>query len=340
MAAGKVFNARRLATRLMQPDQSSQLVIYAALAGNFLVALTKLWAALWTGSSAMLSESIHSVVDMGNEILLLYGMRRAKQRPDHDHPLGHGREIYFWSFVVAVLIFTLGAGLSIYEGIRHILYPEPVENATASYVVLLAALIFEGGSWLLTLHKFKGRKRYADLPREILRSKDPPTFIVLLEDTAAILGIATAFAGIWLSLHFSEPVYDGIASIIIGLILAVTAAVLAQETKGLLIGERAHQGILDSILATVTALDGVVGANGVLTVHLAPHQILAALSVEFEDDLRTPQIEALVIDMEMRLHRLHPEIAALFIKPQTSGRFHQVQQEKQQSREGGVGGAG
>lgn len=314
-------SSRQMLSRLQQPAASSRLVIYAALAGNFLVALTKLWAAVWTGSSAMLSESIHSLVDMGNELLLLYGLHRANQRPDHDHPLGYGREVYFWSFVVAVLIFTLGAGLSIYEGIHHIMDPEPVENVLASYLVLLAAAIFEGCSWLLTLHKFKGPKRIADLPEEVRHSKDPPTFIVLLEDTAAMLGIAAAFAGIWLSQHFNEPAWDGVASIVIGVILAATAVVLGQETKGLLIGERARQEVLDSILAEATSLDGVVGANGVLTVHLAPHQILAALSVEFEDDLNTPQIEALVIEMETRLHALHPEIVALFIKPQTAGRF-------------------
>ncbi len=321
-------SARHLVDRLLQPDQSSRLVIYAALTGNLLVALTKLWAAVWTGSSAMLSESVHSAVDMGNEILLLYGMHRAKRRPDRDHPFGYGREVYFWSFIVAVLIFTLGAGLSIYEGIRHILDPAPVENAATSYLVLLAAAIFEGGSWLLTLHKFKGGKRYAQLPGEIRRSKDPPTFIVLLEDTAAILGIATAFAGIWLSLRFGEPLYDGVASIAIGLILAVAATVVVQETKGLLIGERAHQHILDSILAEVNSLEGVVGANGVLTLHLAPHQILAALSVEFEDGLRTPQIEALAVEMETRLQKLHPEIVALFIKPQTAGHVEQVRQKR------------
>jgi len=326
-------NARQLFSRLLQPDQSSRLVIYAALAGNFLVAVTKLWAALWTGSSAMISESIHSVVDMGNELLLLYGMRRANQRPDRDHPFGYGREVYFWSFVVAVLIFTLGAGLSIYEGIHHILDPQPIENVTVSYLVLLAAAIFEGASWLLTLHKFKGGKTYAELPDEVRRSKDPPTFIVLLEDTAALLGIATAFAGIWLSHYLQEPMYDGIASIVIGVILAVTAAILGQETKGLLIGERARQSIVDSILATARELDGVVGANGVLTAHLAPHQILAALSVEFEDQLKTPQIETLVIEMETRIRALHPEIVVLFIKPQTAGRFQQVQ-EKRNSGEG------
>ena len=308
-------------SKLRQPQQSSTLVIYAALAGNFMVALTKLGAALWTGSSAMLSESIHSAVDMGNELLLLYGMRRAERKPDHDHPVGYGREVYFWSFVVAVLIFTLGAGMSMYEGVRHILQPTPIESARVSYLVLLASAVFEGGSWVLTLNRFKGKKRYSELFAEFRRSKDPPTFIVLLEDTAAILGLAVAFIGIWCSVYFEQPAFDGIASIVIGLILAATAAMLARETKGLLIGERAHQQVLDSIVKLVTAMDGVVGGNGLVTVHLAPHQILAALSVEFEDDLRTPQIEALVIAMEARIRERHPEVVVLFIKPQTAGRY-------------------
>lgn len=308
-------------SKLLQPQQSSRIIIYAALAGNFMVALTKLWAALWTGSSAMLSESIHSAVDMGNELLLLYGMQRAERRPDHDHPFGYGREVYFWSFVVAVLIFTLGAGMSIYEGVRHILQPQPIENVHITYLVLLASAIFEGGSWLLTLNRFKGNKRYSELFAEFRRSKDPPTFIVLLEDTAAVLGLLVAFAGIWCAVYFEQPAFDGVASIVIGLILASTAAMLTRETKGLLIGERAHQQVLDSILAQVKAMDGVVGGNGLLTVHLAPHQILAALSVEFEDDLRTPQIEALVIDMEARIRQLHPEVVVLFIKPQSASRY-------------------
>lgn len=308
--------------------QPSRLIIYAALAGNLMVALTKLWAAIWTGSSAMLSECIHSTVDMGNELLLLYGLRRADLRPDRDHPFGYGRELYFWSFVVAVLIFTLGAGMSIYEGVNHILHPEPIENVGVNYLVLLASALFEGASWMLTMRKFKGRKSYAQLPEEVRRSKDPPTFIVLLEDTAAMLGLAVAFVGIWLSQHFNEPRLDGAASVVIGCILAVTAWVLARETKALLIGERAHQHISDSILRQAAGVEGIAGAHGVLTVQLAPNQILAALSVEFEDALQTPQIEALVIEMEQRIRRVHPEVVVLFIKPQTPHRFRQAMHER------------
>lgn len=302
----------------------SRPVIYAALAGNLMVALTKLAAALWTGSSAMLSECIHSAVDMGNELLLLYGMRRADIRPDPDHPFGYGRELYFWSFVVAVLIFTLGAGMSIYEGVNHILDPEPISDVHVNYLVLMASALFEGATWLFTLSKFKGRRGIAELAGEVRESKDPPTFIVLLEDTAAILGIAIAFLGIWLSQLRDDPRLDGVASILIGCLLAATAWVLARETKDLLIGERAHQGIVDSILERAREVEGIVGAHGVMTAHLAPDQIMAALSVEFDDELKTPQIEALVVEMEKRIRAAHPEVVVLFVKPQSHHRFRQA----------------
>ncbi|KAF1041290.1 MAG: Ferrous-iron efflux pump FieF [Herbaspirillum frisingense] len=302
----------------------SRPVIYAALAGNLMVALTKLAAALWTGSSAMLSECIHSAVDMGNELLLLYGMRRADIRPDPEHPFGYGRELYFWSFVVAVLIFTLGAGMSIYEGVNHILDPEPIRNVHVNYLVLLASALFEGATWLFTLSRFKGRRGIAELAGAVRESKDPPTFIVLLEDTAAILGIVIAFAGIWLSQVYADPRLDGVASIAIGCLLACTAWVLARETKDLLIGERAHQGIVDAILQTASGVEGVVGAHGAMTAHLAPNQILAALSVEFDDELKTGDIEALVVEMERRIRAAHPEVMVLFIKPQSRHGFHQA----------------
>jgi cation diffusion facilitator family transporter len=305
---------------------SSRTIIYVALAGNLLVALTKFVAATWTGSSAMLSEGIHSVVDSGNELLLLYGMHRGAARPDRDHPLGHGREIYFWSFVVALLIFTLGAGVSIYLGVVHILHPKPIQNVLVSYVVLGLSALFEGTSWWFTLRKFKGERRYSDLFRAIRHSKDPPSFIVLLEDSAALVGLLIAFAGIFLSVNLNLPVLDGVASMLIGLVLALTALVLARETKGLLIGERAHQSTLDSILKIAEGIEGVVHANEAITVHLAPQQILVALSVEFADELRSPDIEARVIELEQRVRASHPAVVVLFIKPQTSHHFKETEQ--------------
>jgi cation diffusion facilitator family transporter len=300
------------------------LVIYAAIAGNLLVALTKFAAAAWTGSSAMLSEGIHSVVDTGNEVLLLYGLRRANIRPDREHPLGYGREIYFWSFVVALLVFAVGAGFSFYEGVAQVMRPTPVVNPSANYVVLALSALFEGSTWWFALRNFKGEKRYADLFGAIRDSKDPPSFMVLFEDSAALIGLFIAFAGTYLSVSLSLPIVDGIAAIFIGLVLAVTATLLARETKGLLIGERANQSIVDAITQLAEEIEGIAHANGILTVHLAPQQIVVALSLEFADELRTPEIEAKVSELELRICRTHPEVVALFIKPQSPGGYRKA----------------
>ena len=224
------------------PNTESKTVVCAALAGNVLVAVTKFAAAAYTGSSSMLSEGVHSLVDFGNEVLLLYGYRRAARRPDRRHPLGYGRELYFWSFVVALLLFALGAGVSVYEGVSHILTPEPITNAGVNYIVLGVSLAFEGVSWWVALGSFravKGAKSYWQAVRD---SKDPPSFMVLLEDTAALIGIAIAAAGVYGADRFQLPALDGVASIAIGAVLAVTAFILARETKALLIGVAGEPG--------------------------------------------------------------------------------------------------
>ena len=281
---------------------SSRKVIYAAVAGNLLVAATKFGAAAWTGSSAMLSEGVHSVVDTGNSLLLLYGLNRAKRSPDHDHPLGYGREIYFWSFVVAVLVFALGAGVSFYEGVAHVLNPEPIRNPVVNYAVLGLSALFDGTTWWIALRNFKGRMRFSSLIGAIHNSKDPPSFMVLFEDSAALIGLIIAFAGTYLSVKFHSPIVDGFASILIGVVLAATAALLAWETKGLLIGEAADQSIIDSIMRV---------ADG----------ILVALSLEFADELKTPEIELKIAELERRVRHLHPTVIAPFVKPQSSGGF-------------------
>src|SRR6202142_3467890 len=234
---------------------SSRKVIYAAIVGNLLVAATKFFAAAWTGSSAMLSEAVHSVVDTGNSLLLLYGLHRAKQRPDHDHPLGYGREIYFWCFVVAVMVFALGAGVSLYEGITHILNPEPIQNVAVNYAVLGLWVLFDGTTWWIALRNFKGQKSYSDLFSAIRNSKDPPSFMVLFEDRAPLFRLMIAFDVPYLSVRLDLPILDGVASILIGLVLAATAALLARETKGLLIGEGADQPIVDSIMRIANEME-------------------------------------------------------------------------------------
>ncbi len=300
---------------------SSRKVIYAAIVGNLLVAATKFGAAAWTGSSAMWSEAVHSVVDTGNSLLLLYGLHRAKEPADHDHPLGYGRELYFWSFVVAVMVFALGAGVSLYEGVLHVFNPEPIQNAAVNYIVLALSVLFDGTTWWLAMRSFKGRMHYSEIRRAIRESKDPSSFMVLFEDSAALTGLMIAFAGTYFSVRLDLPVLDGVASILISFVLATTAALLARETKGLLIGEGADQGIVDSIMRIANDMDGVAHANGIMTVHLSPEQIVVALSVELADELRTPDIEVKIIELERRVRQLHPAVIALFVKPQSASGY-------------------
>ncbi len=308
----------------MPTPPSTKAAVYAALAGNLLVAATKAGAAAWTGSSAMVSEAIHSFVDTGNEVLLLYGMRRSAQRPDPGHPLGYGRELYFWSFVVAVLIFALGAGVSMYEGVVHVLQPAPISHPGVSYAVLALAFLFEGGSWLYSLRQFRAAKGDLGYYEAFRRSKDPPSFMVLFEDTAALIGIALAAAGTFGASALAMPVFDGIASILIGVVLAITSMLLARESKSLLLGERADRKLTESIVRIAAQEPEVAVVNGVLTVQLAPDQILAALSVEFADMLRVCELEAAVVRIEDSVRRAHPEVVTLFIKPQRGRVFDQA----------------
>jgi cation diffusion facilitator family transporter len=300
----------------MSAHPSSTKVVHAALLGNVLVASTKLCAALWTGSSAMMSEAVHSFVDCGNELLLLYGLRRAGRAPDAHHPLGHGRELYFWSFIVALLIFALGAVISIYEGIDHLRHPEPITDPAVSYLVLAAALVFECLSWVISMRQFraaKGSLRYFEAFRN---SKDPTSFMVLFEDSAAIVGILIAASGTFLAVHLHQPRFDGGASILIGLVLALVSFLLTAESKSLLIGERADPSLSDSILRIAASQSAITQANGVLTMQLAPDQIVAALSLDFEDTLTAREVEEAVAEIERKVRAQHPQVVTLFVKPQ------------------------
>ena len=305
---------------------TTQRVVYVALAGNLLVTATKLTAALWTGSSAMLSEAVHSFVDTGNSLLLLYGMRRAGRRPDAEHPIGYGRELYFWSFIVALMVFALGAGVSIYEGVQHVLAPHPIVDPSVNYIVLGLAFVFDGASWWVSFRRFRAVKGTLGYYEAFRRSKDPPSFMVLFEDTADLVGIALAAIGTYAASRLQLPELDGVASILIGLMLAAIAGLLARESKSLLIGERADPMLTDSILRIAEAASPLSSANGVLTVQLAPDQVLAGLSLQFPPDLRAAQIEESVIDIERRIRAAHPEVTTLFIKPQTDATWKRAVQ--------------
>ena len=300
----------------MQARGASRKVVYAALLGNLLVGFTKLAAAVVTGSSAMVSEAVHSFVDTGNEVLLLYGLHRAARPADARHPLGHGRELYFWSFIVTLVIFGLGAGVSIYEGVVHVLSPAPMTNPVVNYVVLGLALVFETGSFAVAVKAFRARRVRRGFLEAVRDSKDPTIFIVLFEDSAALVGIGLALVGVAASEVLRLPVLDGVASIAIGVVLALVAAYLARESKGLLIGEPAESGVVASICAIARAQPGIEHTTGLFTVHLGPDQVVAAISVDFADELSAADVEAIVATLEERVRKAHPEIVSLLVKPQ------------------------
>jgi len=301
--------------------QGSRKVVYAGIVGNLLVAVTKFVAAGFTHSSAMLSEAVHSVVDTLNQVVMLYGLRRASRPADPGHPLGYGRELYFWSFVVAVLIFAIGAGVSVYEGIRHVMDPEPMQNPWVNYLVLGLAGLIEFGSWTVAMREFNRQRGDQGYFEAAEKTKDPSTLTLLLEDSAALIGIAIALVGTAASQLLGMPILDGVASILIGLLLGVVSMFLARESKRLLIGEPARRGLVEAIKRCAQAQEGVANVNGLLTIHLAPRQVVCALSIEFEDALQVPSLEKAVEEMEARIRQSHPEVTLLFVKPQRAAAY-------------------
>lgn len=300
----------------------SKKVIIAALIGNGLIAVTKFFASALTGSSAMLSEGIHSVVDTGNQMLLLLGLKRARKPADERFPYGHGKEIYFWSFVVAIIIFGVGAGISIYEGIHSVLDPHPIENAVTNYIVLGLAMVFEGFAWYFAWKEFKKTKGKRGYFEAVRKEKDPTTFVVLFEDSAAMLGLIVAFLGIWLGQLTGNMLLDGIASIAIGIILAFTAAWLAYETKGLLIGESASREITEGIAELAHSYDTINSVNETLTMHMGPEYILLNLSVDFKNSLDADAIEKSIASITRDIKSKYPRIKRVFIEAEESKAAH------------------
>ena len=300
----------------MQRDNSTRVIV-AALIGNLLIAITKFIAAGVTGSSAMLSEGIHSVVDTGNQVLLLYGLHRASRPPDERFPFGYGKEVYFWSFVVAILIFAVGAGVSFYEGVIHILEPSPVENVMVSYAVLGFSLLFEGAAWMFAIREFTRAKGKWGYIEAVQRGKNPSLFVALFEDSAAITGILIAFAGIGLGQWTGLDYFDGIASAMIGLILGGTAVWLAFETKGLLIGESANQEVVQGIRRLAAELPEVLRVNEVLTLHMGPSYILVNLSVKFSDDLPAATLESTIQGLDQRIKGMFPRVKRVFVEAES-----------------------
>ncbi len=297
---------------------SSKKVIYAALIGNAIIAVAKFIVSAMTGSSAMFSEGIHSVVDTGNQVLLLFGLKQAKKPPNEKYPFGHGKEVYFWSFVVALLIFAVGSGLSIFKGIQHVYHPTEITSPLLAYLVLGFAMLIEGFVFFIAIKEFNKSKGDRGYLEAIQEGKDPGLFVVLLEDAAAMAGLLVAMIGIALSQITGNYIFDGIASILIGVILAAVAILLAVETKGLLIGESANKHVVYGIRDVLNQTRGVQKVNEVLTMHMGPEYILVNLSVEFSDHIRTDKMETLISQLDREIKTKHKHVKRIFIEAEST----------------------
>ncbi|HVJ01489.1 MAG TPA: cation diffusion facilitator family transporter [Sphingomonas sp.] len=294
----------------------ANIVLFAALAANLGIAVAKFLAAAITGSSSMLTEGVHSLVDSCNQLLLLYGQRQAKRPPDPEHPFGYGRELYFWAFVVAILIFGLGAGFSVYEGYLHILEPEPLRDPLVNYIVLGVAFALEGTSWIVALREFDRGRGTSGWWAAVRESKDPAGFTVLFEDSAALAGLIIAAVGISVSHALNDPRIDGVASILIGCILGAVAVLLAREAKGLLIGERANPEVIACVRELLSQRSEIVRVNHVRTIHTAPDRIFVAISADFDDALPMGAGETLIETIEHELKARMPALSSIYIRPE------------------------
>lgn len=313
--------------------QGNTKIIYAALFANGAIAITKFAASTITGSSAMFAEAIHSVVDTGNQGLLLLGLAKAKQPADADHPFGYGKEIYFYAFMVAIVIFAAGAGFAAYEGIHKLSHPEEVQVSWVNYAVLAAALAFESVAWWMAFKAFQKARGDMGFVEAVRRSKDPTLFTVLFEDTAAMLGLVIAFFGILAANLTGDPTWDAVATLAIAAVLALTAIVLAVETKGLLVGEAADPALVRELRQSVSAEPGVKAVNELLTMHFGPNEVLVTISADFDDALSAAELEATVSRLEERLKAEHAMVRRVFLEAQ-GGRGHRRAAEREASSQG------
>ncbi len=309
----------------MDPN-SSKLPIYGALFANFAIAVTKFTAATITGSSAMLSEGIHSVVDTGNQSLLLLGLKRSERPADRQHPFGYGKELYFWALIVAILLFAIGGGISMYEGITHLQHPAPLGDPFWNYIVLGIALVFESIAWTMAMKSLLKGEYGGGVWKRLKTSKDPAIFVVIFEDTAAMLGIIIAFLGVFLGHQFNNPYFDGVASVMIGVVLAVVAIYLVHESKGLLLGEVASPHLVSGIREITQGDPAVADIQDPLTMHFGPQEVLLAMNVQFKPGLPSEEIEKAVDRIEQNIRQQYPEVKRIFIEAESiSARRHQPQ---------------
>ena len=309
---------------------SSKKAIYAAILGNFAIAVTKFLGAAVSGSSAMLTEGIHSLVDTGNGGLLLLGIRRSQRPPDEQHPYGYGKSLYFYALIVAVLIFGLGGGVSLYEGILHTLDPGhggptgatlfgvTIGGLTLNTIVLISAIAFEGAAFRTAWQEFNKVRGDQGLVKAIRSSKDPTTFTVLFEDSAAIAGLVVALVGVHLAEALHMPIIDGIASILIGLILCGVASLLVWESKKLLLGEAASPEVRARLRQIAHDDPDVEDVVRTMTMHMGPNSLVLNMDLQFRPQFR-PSLDAATVAaavdrVEQQIREAHPEVRFVFIE--------------------------
>lgn len=309
-------------------SHASKKVIYYAAAANFGIAVAKFFGAWLTGSSAMLSEGIHSMVDTGNQGLLLLGLKKASKPADDTHPSGYGREMYFYSFIVAILIFGAGAGVSFYEGIIHLFHPAELSYDSVAilgfdigyqYIVLgilFLGMLLEGKSWLVALQEFRETLDGKTFWRGLVDAKDPTIVVILVEDTAAMLGLFVAFVGVSLAYYYNNPMIDALATVLIGVILAAVSTFLALECKSLLIGEAADPKVQKSIVDIINGFPGIIKTNEIITEHIGPREVRVLISLDFGDNVKSTQLEAVVSGLENKIKDAHHEVTRVFVEAQ------------------------
>ncbi|GAB5377058.1 MAG: cation diffusion facilitator family transporter [Acuticoccus sp.] len=302
--------------------KGNKTIIYAALFANAAIAVTKFIASAATGSSAMFAEAVHSVVDTGNQGLLLFGLRQAKRPASEEHPFGHGKDLYFYAFMVAIIIFGAGAGFAAYEGIEKLRHPGAVQASWINYAVLAAAFAFESVAWYMAVRSFNAERGDMGIFEAVRRSKDPTLFTVVFEDSAAMLGLVIAFFGILLSNLTGNPLFDALATLAIAAVLALTAVFLAIETKGLLVGEAADPKMVASIRAMIARQSEVRRVNEVLTMHFGPQEILVTVSADFEDSLTAEDVEKAVARLDRDIKGAFPDVQRLYLEARSVTSFH------------------
>lgn len=298
----------------MAAKGESKVAVIAAVIGNLLIAVSKFVAAALTGSSAMIAEGIHSLVDTGNGGLMLLGMRRSTRPADDEHPFGHGKELYFWTLIVAISIFGIGGGMSVYEGILHLLHPVRAENPLVAYIVLAVAAAIEGSSFFVAMRELthaRGSRRTLEFVRV---SKDPSLFTIVFEDSAALVGLVVAFAGVFLGQVTGSPYFDGAASVIIGLLLMTVAWSLASESRGLLVGEGAEPAVIDHMRELVRADEAVAEVGDIRTMYFGPDDLLLNLDVVFRPTLDVGEVRAAIDRIEPELKAAYPEVQRIYIE--------------------------